>query len=156
MSILSFPLCVWSVFRCTYHPHVIWASLFLFDVCKNLSGTLNPLRHGTALTHRDQHCSLTHTHNTWTVCYIAGDKRLSSHSRSCVLSVDKGCTLMTTLKSLGLHTRIWTTFSCFIFNRLFEKCDVSEGAEKQHHFVIFISDRGHLHVKPYWCSCRRH
>lgn len=47
------------------------------------------------------------------------------------------------------------TFCCFIFNGLFEKCDVSEGAEEKHHLVVFIFNGGHLHVKPYRCPCRR-
>lgn len=58
--------------------------------------------------------------------------------------------IMTICKNVNCLTSSW-----FIFNRLFEKCDVSEGTEEKHHLVIFISDWSDLHVKPYWCSCRK-
>lgn len=52
------------------------------------------------------------------------------------------------------YSNIKSLTSCgLIVNWLFEQGDVSEGAEEKHHLVIFISDWGYLHVKPYWCFC---
>lgn len=51
------------------HLYVAWVAFVSVWRTYSLTGTLNPLGHGTAQT-RGQ-CSLTHTHNTWTVvCYI--------------------------------------------------------------------------------------
>ena len=46
------------------------------------------------------------------------------------------------------------TLTCggVILDGLLEHGDVLEGAEEQHHLVVLVSDRSHLHVEPHRAS----
>lgn len=45
------------------------------------------------------------------------------------------------------------TFGRFVFNRLLEGGDVTEGAEKQDDFVLLVPDWSDLHEKPHRHPC---
>lgn len=53
----------------------------------------------------------------------------------------------------GVSSRKRLTSRRLVFDRLLEQGDVSEGAEEKNHLVVFVFDRGHLHVEPDGCSC---
>lgn len=47
------------------------------------------------------------------------------------------------------------TFGRIVFDWLFESRDVTERAEKQHDFLLFVPNGSDLHEEPHRCSCSR-
>lgn len=47
------------------------------------------------------------------------------------------------------------TFGRIVFDWLFEGRDVTERAEKQHDFLLFVPNGSDLHEEPHRCSCSR-
>jgi len=45
------------------------------------------------------------------------------------------------------------TFRGVIFNRLLERSDITEGAEEEYNFVLFVSDGSNFDEEPHWHPC---